>query len=113
MKAKLGQEPAFMNLHFNGNNSYEYNGGMSKRFYAACAAMKLHPKFITPDLDDEDMIADENGAFAKGNRANDYYALIDNFSMPKKRYSIKTTLEYRLARQLYRIADELLKQENQ
>lgn len=108
---KLGQESAFP--VWTDDMPVEGTPGISKRFYAACAAMKLPPKFITPDLDDEDMIEDENGAFAKGNGANDYYAIIDHFSMPKTRYSIKTTLEYRLVRQLYRIADELLKQENQ
>ena len=40
MSRELGQEPAFMNLHFNGVRTYEYNGGMSKRFYAACVAMQ-------------------------------------------------------------------------
>lgn len=39
-KEKLGQQPAFMNLHFNDHNRYEYNGGMSKRFFAACIAMQ-------------------------------------------------------------------------
>ena len=108
---KLGQEPAFMNLHFNGNNSYEYNGSMSKRFFAACAAMRLQSELISTEFEDEDMIEDEWGKYIKDKVTNSYFRT----SSKKNRttYSIKTTPEYRLVRQLYRIADELLKQENE
>ena len=41
---KLGQEPAFANTETYNPNNMECNGtyqqGMSKRFYAACAAMQ-------------------------------------------------------------------------
>lgn len=38
---KLGQEPAFpIEGHFDGKLFIEDNKGMSKRFYAACAAMQ-------------------------------------------------------------------------
>jgi len=43
-KNKLGQEPAFATQHTNADaNSYTFklgHSGMSKRFYAACAAMQ-------------------------------------------------------------------------
>jgi hypothetical protein len=43
-KEKLGQEPAFSNSETYNPNNMEANGmfspGMSKRFYAACAAMQ-------------------------------------------------------------------------
>jgi hypothetical protein len=38
-KEKLGQEPAFAVAAF-GNGEGIYDSGMSKRFYAACAAMQ-------------------------------------------------------------------------
>ena len=44
MNNKLGQEPAFANTETYNPNNMECNGtyesGMSKRFYAACAAMQ-------------------------------------------------------------------------
>lgn len=45
MNKKLGQEPAFANVAFDKNGIFthleeEGHYGMSKRFYAACAAMQ-------------------------------------------------------------------------
>lgn len=40
---KLGQEPAFActyEINISGQNKLYYHNGMSKRFYAACAAMQ-------------------------------------------------------------------------
>ena len=39
-KEKLGQEPAFANGNHNITHSSGIPNGMSKRFYAACAAMQ-------------------------------------------------------------------------
>jgi hypothetical protein len=58
-KEKLGQEPAFSNSETYNPNNMEANGmfspGMSKRFYAACAALtgimaNSNPDFIKMDF---------------------------------------------------------------
>ncbi len=81
-KKKLGQAPAFPvdELDFDANGVImDESKGMSKRFYAACAAMRLPKKKIDSCIG--------------GNLA--------------------ATSEEILVRALYRIADELLKQEQQ
>ena len=100
-KQKLIQKPAFPLT--DGNTFAE--DGMSKRFYAACAAMVRDD--INTELRDEDMVEDKNGYYIK---SGDNY-LIPHNQRDYKRYSIKTSYEKRLARGLYALADELLKQE--
>jgi len=76
-KNKLGQEPAYPNKRYdiNGAMDRQYKG-MSKRFYAACAAMQgLTQRFIGIYSSDEDI---------KG-----------------------------IVKQSYKLADELLRQENE
>ena len=68
---KLGQEPAFPCEHFPQDSTVE---GMSKRFYAACAAM-------------QGMLANPNE-------------------------NLVHTVDNDIVRVAYRMADELLKQEN-
>ena len=59
-KNKLGQEPAFP-MDYSGDG-FRMVFGMSKRFYAACAAMKLG---VTPTLLDSDMVEDEKGDYER------------------------------------------------
>lgn len=67
---KLGQEAAFpiVETEYNGiTQSYQHNctePGISKRFYAACAAMQgltSNPKILRPDIGNEQ----EHNEFAK------------------------------------------------
>lgn len=110
MKEKLGQDPAFATFH---GDMHSTQVGMSKRFYAACAAMQLSTEQLDTSLLDEDMEEDMNGYYIKSETYGNYYvpshSLIDY-----KRYSVKkeSTPEQRLVRAFYKIADELLKQEN-
>lgn len=84
MSTKLGQEPAFpLDGQFAMSALKSNNFGMSKRFYAACAAM-------------QGMLA--NMEFLKANGQ----AALQNGLKPEE-FFIKTA---------YSLADELLKQEN-
>ena len=113
MKAKLGQEPAFAKSAFAQDGAVDSpQEGMSKRFFAACAAMKLPAELINVEFEDEDFIEDETGKYIKDEVTNSYFRTT-SYKKNSTTYSIKTTPEYRLVRQLYRIADELLKQENE
>ena len=91
--------------------------GMSKRFYAVCQAMNLPKEFIRVKLEDEDMVQNQLGNFFKVDE--DYVNLRETGRDPiieqhrKTLYSIQTTYEYRLTRALYRIANEILKQEDE
>ena len=96
-KQKLGQEPAFpCNVHYteegrsgvaNPDGSYG-EIGMSKRFYAACAAIQgLYSMASNPDM----------------------YRAFEKWAKSEK---CNTISEY-IVKQSYIAADELLKQENQ
>ena len=94
-KEKLGQEPAFPIKHkeltpFGELESFKL--GMSKRFYAACAAMQ---GLLSQHIKTEDM---EPDCIEPVYQAS-YSSLDPNY--------------YELVRDAYRIADELLKQENE
>lgn len=89
---KLGQAPAFPPSDYVLNNCGEINFnpmGMSKRFYAACAAMQgiltnVNQSFGTPNVNDESM----QDAIERQKRLNS-----------------------NIAKRCYEFADELLKQE--
>ncbi|MFW6312141.1 MAG: hypothetical protein ACOC1K_07900, partial [Nanoarchaeota archaeon] len=110
--------PAGTNLEYdtlveNGENPE----GMSKHFFAACSAMSLPKEMIDTSLEDEDMIEDKEGNFIKtNNRYVNVYVTDRNPTEEKRKgntlYSVKTTYEYRIVRALYRIANEMIKQEN-
>ena len=60
---KLGQEPAFActyEINISGQNKLYYHNGMSKRFYAACAAM-------------QEILANQNGEYAVIGGTNQKY----------------------------------------
>ena len=76
MNKKLGQEQAFPMEQHDGNDLYEIHHGMTKRFYAACAAMQ-------------------------GFVANSNYRDTDSYTHKEELINI-----------CYKMADELLKQEN-
>ena len=88
---KLGQEPAFActyEMKISGQNKLCYHDGMSKRFYAACAAMRgLYSMASNPDM----------------------YKAFEEWAKSEK---CNTISEY-IVKQSYIAADELLKQENQ
>ena len=86
-KQKLGQEPAFAtSADLCGEAVYQE--GMSKRFYAACAAMRgLYSMASNPDM----------------------YKTFEEWAKSEK---CNTISEY-IVKQSYIAADELLKQENQ
>ena len=81
---KLGQEPAFASACAN-EQSHHIETGMSKRFYAACAAMQ--------------------GLLSNPNTADQLKAINQN-GTTKESYAI-------VVRSAYSLADELLKQENE
>ena len=61
---KLGQEPAFActyEMNISGQNKLYYHDGMSKRFYAACAAM-------------QGILANQNGEYSVIGETNQRYA---------------------------------------
>lgn len=82
---KLGQEPAFATSAMLSRDEDVYQSGMSKRFYAACAAMQ--------------------GMLSNPNIADQLKSINKNIST-KESYAI-------VVRSAYSIADELLKQENE
>jgi len=61
-KPKLGQEPAFPKKAYRDQELYFHDqGGMSKRFYAACAAMNgilSNPVVINNELSKTKIVAD-------------------------------------------------------
>ena len=86
-KQKLGQEPAFA-TSANLDREPIYQEGISKRFYAACAAMQgLYSMASNPDM----------------------YRSFEKWANSEK---CNTISEY-IVKQSYIAADELLKQENQ
>ena len=103
----FGKESAFPQKNI---EITEEHKGMSKRFYAACAAMNMQ-EAISTELRDEDMIEDKNGNYIKSSFGNYFISSYDHKN--ETTYSIKTSYNYRLVRGLYEIADELLKQENE
>lgn len=119
---KLGQEPAFPTMieertseYANIPDTLQYQtGGISKRFYAACAAIKS--KYCKEDdLCDDDMIEDERGHYVK-NVFGQYYIPIDPFLCSEdKKYSVKPEITEitRYVRFAYKMVDEVLTQENQ
>lgn len=80
MNNKLGQEPAYAN---------EYNSGMNKRFYAACAAM-------------QGILAGDSNTLTCTTK--------DDVLSAHKTYSYDYS---KIVKNAFKLADELLKQENQ
>ena len=115
MSEKLGSEAAFpvVETQYNGiTQNYEHNCtelGITRRLYVACSVMNLSTKVINTCLIDEDIIKDPKGYYYK--HKSNYYIIGD---YTPGEYSIKpeSTYEKRLVRGIYKIVDELLKQEN-
>ena len=117
-KKKLGHEPAYPTIasfdegvlqgSYQVGNSEAHFSGMSKRFYAACAAMKLD---VTPTLLDSDMVEDEKGDYERFATGGYYVPQYNHKSLAAPKFRTVTTYEHRLVREFYKIADELLRQE--
>lgn len=103
---KLGSRAAFPMMYDNPGCR-----GMSKRFYAACAALKS-PLLRADDLCDDDMVEDVGGAYIK-NTSGSY--LVTQWDRMGQKYSIKpeVTEIKRIIRYASKLVDELLTQENE
>lgn len=94
-----------------GKSFYPFSPGMAKRFYAACAAMSISQELLQLEINEEDVIQDDEGCYVKTSFGYDCPSNIEKYNKDE-RCSVKTTYEHIYVRALYKIADELLKQQN-
>lgn len=91
---------------------------MSKRLKVAMATMSLNPELINISFEDEDMVQDDEGGYTRTLNGV-YYSYFENKinldNADERRYSVRpeSTYEKRFVRALYRIADELIRQEDE
>jgi hypothetical protein len=119
---KLGQKSAFPMVNSDGfpgkfellydeNEPQNYSIGMSKRFYAACESIKSEYCKVD-NLTDKDMEPNANGYYIRLDDGN--FVIPQSYTPPEEmiKYSVITTELQRYIRFAYKLADELLKQEN-